>query len=95
MNTSKIATLIFTASLLVCGASVAAAADREVTLGEKFLDGMIVRPIGVALSLATTALYLGTSPLTFLMDLDEPAADVLVSRPWEATSGRPLGDFGG
>lgn len=62
-------------------------------LGLKLIDGIVVRPIGVVVSLATSVLYAGTSPLTFLMNVDEPAADVLVSRPWYATSGRPLGDF--
>jgi len=95
MKTLRIATLIFTATMLVCGPSVAIAAEGGASLGAKLVDFALVRPVGVAVSLTTTALYLGTSPLTFLMGVAEPTAEVLVSRPWEATSGRPLGDFGG
>jgi len=94
MNKIKIATIALAAAIVVAGHSPAMAGDGP-ALGAKLIDGIIVRPIGVAVSLATSVLYIGTSPLTFLMDVDEPAADVLVSAPWKATSGRPLGDFGG
>ena len=57
-------------------------------------DAQRVRGPGVGISLATTGIYLGTSPLTFLMDVDEPAAETLVSKPWYFTSGRELGRFG-
>ena len=58
-------------------------------------DGIVVRPIGMVLSTITSVLYIGTTPLTFLMDVDEQAADALVVAPWRLTVGRPLGYFGG
>ncbi|TFH23346.1 MAG: hypothetical protein E4H03_06395 [Myxococcales bacterium] len=72
--------------------SAAAATVSEPSLGAKFGDAFLRIP-GVAISLATTGIYLGTSPLTFLMDVDEPAAQTLVSKPWYFTSGRELGRF--
>ena len=56
-------------------------------------DALLVRPPMLAVSLVTTAIYLATSPLTFLMDIDQEAGDVLVSAPWWFTSGRCLGHF--
>ena len=74
--------------------AAAPTADSEPSLGAKFADALLVRIPGVGISLATTGIYLGTSPLTFLMDVDEPAAETLVSKPWYFTSGRELGRFG-
>jgi len=67
--------------------------DDSAPLAAKLFDGIIVRPVGVALATATSAVYIGTSPLTFLMNVDEPAANVMVSQPWRLTAGRPLGKF--
>ena len=86
-------------AILLLAVSAPAIADAGSTeadsapLGLKLIDGMLVRPVGVVVSLASSAVYFGTTPLTFLMDVDEPAADVLVVRPWQITSGRPLGQF--
>lgn len=71
----------------------APAAQPSPSLAAKFADALFVRIPGVAISLASTGVYLGTSPLTFLMDVDQPAADTLVSTPWWFTSGRELGRF--
>lgn len=68
--------------------------DRsDANTGLQLLDGFIVRPVGVGVSLVTSVVYAGTFPLTFLMDVDEQAGDALVSKPWGFTSGRELGEF--
>ncbi len=87
-----IAILLSTGSAPAIAGSCCAEADSA-PLGLKLIDGMLVRPVGMVVSMVTSAAYLGTSPLTFLMDVDEPAAHLLVVRPWQITSGRPLGQF--
>ena len=71
----------------------APAAKSEPSLGAKFADAILVRIPMVPISLASTGVYLGTTPLTFLMNVDQEAGDTLVSAPWKFTSGRDLGRF--
>jgi len=86
-------TLVLTVALTLGAASPGLAYDEHPGAGAQLADAFIVRPIGLAFSLATTGIYLATSPLTFLMGTDEQAGDLLVSWPWWCTSGRALGDF--
>lgn len=65
----------------------------EPSVGNKVADAVIVRPISMALSFATTGLYLGTTPITGLTNTHQEAADVLVRGPWYFTSARELGRF--
>jgi len=65
----------------------------DASTGAQLADALLVRPVGVVVSFVTTAVYAATSPLTFLMDVDEQASDALVSKPWRFTSGRELGVF--
>ena len=88
-------------ALVLCLALLAAAAPASARVDEwssanpaaQVADAVLLRPVMVGVSLVTTALFLGTSPLTFLMDADEEAGDVLVHAPWWFTSGRDLGRF--
>jgi hypothetical protein len=93
----KITCLVLTLSLCVGSVSFSFAGEgvhrSDANAGLQLLDGFIVRPVGVGLSLVTSVIYAGTFPLTFLMDVDEQAGDALVSKPWGFTSGRELGDF--
>jgi hypothetical protein len=87
--------------LFLClgSASLAMATEGEgihrsdANTGLQLVDALLVRPCGVVVSTVTSAVYVGTSPLTFLMDVDEQAGDALVSIPWRFTAGRELGRF--
>jgi hypothetical protein len=86
--------LVLTVALALGTASLSFAAhDQPASAGAQIADAFLVRPIGLAASLVTTGIYLATSPLTFLMDTDEQAGELLVSWPWWCTSGRDLGRF--
>jgi len=61
--------------------------------GAAVADAVLVRPVMLGVSLVTTALYLGTLPITFLTDTDEEAGCALMRAPWWFTSGRNLGEF--
>ena len=93
----KITCLLLTLCICAGSASFALAGEgihrSEANTGLQLLDGFIVRPVGVCVSLVTSVVYAATSPLTFLMDVDEQAGDALVSKPWGFTAGRELGDF--
>ena len=97
MRNLSVLTILFALSLTMTPVAPAAAYeadDRDSTnVGLAILDGVLVRPVMLGVSLATTGLYLGTLPLTFLTDVDEEAGDVLVYKPWWFTSGREAGHF--
>lgn len=59
----------------------------------KTADALLVRPIALPFAIAGTGIYLGTLPLTFLIDTDEPSAELMVRRPWWFAAGRQLGRF--
>ena len=87
-------------ALVLCVALIAAAVPASASHSTSSAspaaqagDAIFVRPIMLGVSLVTTAFYLVTSPLTFLMDSDEEAGDALVYTPWWYTSGRDLGRF--
>ena len=63
------------------------------SVGAQLADAVLVRIPMVGVSLASTGLYLGTSPLTFLMDVDQQTANALYRAPWKFTAGRELGVF--
>ena len=86
--------VVLTFALILGAVSPSLASDDQgAGVGAQIADAFIVRPIGLVVSLATTGIYLATSPLTFLMDTDEQAGDLLVYWPWWCTSGRDLGRF--
>lgn len=93
----KFTCFALTLCLFVGSASVASAGEgihrSDENAGLQVLDALIVRPVGVGVSLVTSVVYAATVPLTFLMDVDEQAGDALVSKPWYLTAGRELGDF--
>lgn len=63
--------------------------------GLMVLDGLILRPVFVGLSAASTAIYIGLSPVLYMTGIGEPIARAMVETPWRYTAGRPLGDFTG
>jgi len=66
---------------------------EEPTVGMKALDLLVVRPLSIVVSTASTVFYIITVPITFPSGLSEPAARILVEAPWRYTGMRCLGDF--
>jgi len=93
MKHLSVLVLTLALSLSTASTSLAMNDSQPVGAGAAVADAIIVRPISLALSLATTGIYLATTPLTFLTDTDEQAGDFLVYWPWWCTSGRDLGRF--
>ena len=78
--------------LLVTPASASAAA-RGPSWGAKLVDLALVRPLSLVGSAASTALCLGTLPLTYPTGLSYGASDWLITAAWRFTGGRPLGEY--
>lgn len=63
-------------------------------------DVIVIRPVGVAATLAGGILFVGTSPLTALASIPYPhdsfdrVGAILVGAPYYYTFVRPLGEFG-
>ena len=76
---------------LCLGVPHAAKAETNVPLA--ILDIALVRPIGVVVSTASTAVYTGLAVPFFLMGIHEPAAYLMIEDPWEFTAGRDPGEF--
>jgi hypothetical protein len=79
--------------LLGVPVSASAGPSHEAPLALKILDVALVRPVGVAVSTASTLVAIGTAPLTWAMGVGEPAAILLVETPWKFTSARYVGHF--
>ncbi len=94
MKVLKVTVLV--AMLLIISSPFAFAYDleqKEPHLATKILDLVIVRPLSIVVSTASTGLYLGTSPITYTIGVSEPAARILVEAPWRFTNARYLGEF--
>ena len=63
------------------------------------IDLILYRPVGVAATVAGSALYVGLSPLTAVAQISPPhdafekMADILVMPPIDYTFKRPLGEW--
>lgn len=56
-------------------------------------DLILVRPLAAIGALATSAAFLGTLPITYPLGQDHRVAQILVDKPWQYVSNRPLGVF--
>ena len=56
-------------------------------------DAVLVRPLALVGAIATTAVFVGTLPLSFPMGIGDECANVLMEGPWRFASGRVLGDL--
>jgi hypothetical protein len=77
--------------LLAAPAAMAEPADAPV--GMKILDFVLVRPLSVAISAASTAVFIGTVPLTYPMGVSYDLATYMIDIPWRYTSSRYYGNF--
>jgi len=94
MEISKILVIILCVSIPFSSSAFADDMEREQpTTGMKVLDLLVVRPLSIVVSTASTAFYFVTVPITFPSGLSEPAARILVEAPWRYTGMRYLGDF--
>lgn len=96
MKVLKVAVLL--AMLLIVSSPFALAQDLEQKEPRprvccKILDLVIVRPLSIVVSTASTGFFLGTSPITYAIGVSEPAARILVEAPWRFTNARYLGEF--
>ena len=72
--------------------------DQDYEPGFALVDVVILRPLGLAFTIAGTGLFIGLSPLTALAHISPPhdafkkVADVLIIAPGAYTFSRPVGD---
>src|SRR5512139_1342133 len=94
MEIGKILVIIICVSIPFSTSAFADDMEREQpTTGMKVLDLLVVRPLSIVGSTASTAFYLVTVPITFPSGLSESAARIFVEAPWRYTGMRYLGDF--
>jgi len=79
------------ATLLAAPAAMAEPADAPV--GMKILDLVLVRPTSFVISVVSTAVFIGTVPLTYPMGVSYDVGTYMVAVPWRFTSSRYYGNF--
>ena len=57
-------------------------------------DIFIARPFTFVATIAGSALWVATLPVTAPTKTHEDAFDVMIAQPWRLTVDRPLGEFG-
>lgn len=94
MEIVKILVIALCISIIFSSSVFADEMEREEpTVGMKALDLLVVRPLSIVGSTASTAFYIVMVPITFPSGLSEPAARIFVEAPWRFTGMRYLGDF--
>ena len=95
MDKRQIVSIVLIVLTLTFFSSFASAQElgRPETVPFKILDLIIVRPISAGVSCLTTALYLGTFPLTYVAGESEQSEKILVEAPWKFTHERALGEL--
>ncbi len=78
---------------MLLAAPAAMAEPAEAPVGMKVLDFVLVRPTSFVLSVASTAIFMGTVPLTYPMGFSYDLGTYMVAVPWRFTSSRHYGDF--
>ncbi len=83
----------------LCLTSIAPTLAAEPNDAAKIGDVILVRPVGVAATVAGTAAFIGLSPLTAIAAIAEPhdafeqMADIMIMKPARFTFQRPLGEW--
>jgi hypothetical protein len=61
--------------------------------GKRFVDVVLVRPMTMVGSIASTVLCVGLSPLTWMTGVGDESVEYLVEAPWRFTAYRDPGDY--
>jgi hypothetical protein len=59
----------------------------------KILDFVLVRPTSFVMSIVSTAVFVGTVPLTYPMGVSYDLGTYMVTVPWRYTVARHYGNF--
>ena len=83
---------------LLCAACLvpdrcAAAEEWGWRVARTSVDLFIARPFTFAATIAGSALWVATLPVTAPTKTHEDAFDVMIAQPWRMTVDRPLGEF--
>ena len=65
----------------------------EPAVGTKILDVVVVRPLAMVGSIASTGIAIGLSPLTLMTGMGDESVEYLVAAPWRFTAHRYPGEF--
>jgi hypothetical protein len=83
---------VLTAAVLLT-APAAMAEPQDAPVGMKILDFVLVRPTSFVISLVSTAVFIGTVPLTYPLGFSYDLGNYMVQAPWRYTSSRYYGNF--
>jgi hypothetical protein len=75
------------------GIGAAHGTEPGADFGLKLVDAALVRPAAMLGASVSTALFVGSLPISFFIGVGTDACDVLVVAPWRFTAVRYLGDF--
>jgi hypothetical protein len=67
--------------------------DQSPSVGAKFADLLLLRPLFLVGSVASTGLCIAVSVPATLMGAGEPVGQALFVAPWRYTADRELGEF--
>ena len=79
--------------VMLLAAPAAMADQNDAPVGLKILDLGLVRPISFVVSVASTAIFIGTVPLTYSMGVGYSLGTHMVAVPWRFTTSRYYGNF--
>jgi hypothetical protein len=85
--------LAVAAMLLLPLTATALEGPRGPAFGLRFVDVVFVRPVMMVGSLASTALAIGLSPLTWMTGVGDESVEYMVVAPWRFTAHRYPGEF--
>jgi hypothetical protein len=68
-------------------------AYEEPSVWAKIVDALLVRPACVVGSVAATAFFIATLPVTFPIGVSEQLSYAIVEAPWRFTAGRYPGEY--
>lgn len=91
MKTTAI-TLICATALVVAG-TTASAGEKKPGFAVKAADAVFVRPFSLGSAAAGSVLFVLSLPVTAIRKEVKCAADALVTKPFNKTFKRPLGDM--
>ena len=98
MKKKILLTLILMSTITLSAPAFAEDTRKDYDPGFVMLDILVYRPLGLAITLVGTGLFVAMSPLTAMAQIAPPhdafekTADILIVKPGEYTFTRPVGD---